>query len=108
MQGPQINDVTWEKQIEGPVNRDPQFALKAGQFHQVDGPKEPPGDEAGKPETEDLRHRTAVAQAGEYAEGLELKRLGFPPFQDGGDVLSQPLSLPECVLRCGRTKAARD
>ena len=30
---------------------------------------------------------------------LELKRLRFSPFQDGGDVLSQPLSLPERVLQ---------
>ena len=57
--------------------------------------QEPPGDEAGKLETENLRHRSAPAQTGEKSEGLELKRLRFSAFQDRGDVLSQPLSLPE-------------
>ena len=33
VQRPQINNVSREKQIEGPVNRNPQFVLKPGQFH---------------------------------------------------------------------------
>ena len=104
VQRPQINNVSREEQIERPVNRHPQLALKAGQFHQVDGSKEPPGDEAGKLEAENLRNCTPPPQTGEHAEGLELKRLGFSAFQDRDDVLGQPLSLPERVLGRGRTK----
>ena len=58
---PQINNVSLEKQIERPVDCHSQFALKAGQFHQVDGPKEPPGENAGKPEAENLRDGAAPA-----------------------------------------------
>ena len=65
VQRPQVDGVAREKQVEGPVDRHPQFAFKAGQFHQVDGPPEPPGDEAGELETENLRYRRAASQTGE-------------------------------------------
>src|SRR5262245_15665342 len=108
MERSQVNNVTREKQIESPVNRDAQFPLKAGQFQQVNGPKEPPGDEAGKLKTENLRHRTAPPQTDENAERLKLKRLRVSAIQDRGNVLSQLLSLPQRVLRGWRTKTARN
>jgi hypothetical protein len=103
-----MKNVTLEKEIEGPVNRHSQFALKAGKFHQVDRPKEPLGDEAGKLKTVNLCHSTAPPQAGEIAEGLELKRHWFSAIKDGGNILSEPLSLSYRILRSGRTKTACD
>src|ERR1043165_9475722 len=73
MERAQINNIAREEQIQRPVDRNTQLALKARQLDQVNRAPEPSGDEAGKSEPKNLGDGAAAAQAGQEAERLELK-----------------------------------
>ena len=72
VQRPQINNVAGKNRSRVQSIATRNLRSKAGQFHQVDGSKEPPGDEAGKLETENLRHRTAPAKPARTPRDLNL------------------------------------
>ncbi len=62
------DDVLRKEQIESPVEGDTGLLLKARQLHQVDCSPQPPRDESGEIDTQDIRHAGASADRRQLAE----------------------------------------
>ncbi len=105
--GAELVDVAGEEEVEGPVDHDPDFAVEAGEFGEVDGAPHEPGDEAGEFEAFDVGDGDAVSDGGEFAEAGEGEGLRLPASgEGGGDVGSHEFALAHGELGGGGAEGA--
>src|ERR1700677_285095 len=93
------NHVLRKEQIEGPFEGDPKFFLDSREFDEIEGSPQPPGDESGKIDPEDIPNSASPADRRQLSEGRESKRLFCCPLNGGAKVVSDPLSLTHSMLR---------
>ena len=68
-----LNEVLLEKNVERPIECDPQLLLEPRELAEIDRPPQPPGNEAGKVNAEDSRHTLALTDRSKQTEGFELE-----------------------------------
>src|SRR5215467_11526752 len=94
-EGLELHKVLGEEQIEGPVKRYPQFLFKAWEFAEIYGPPQPPGNESGKADAQDVGNSGAAADGGELADGGKGKRFLASAAHRRRQVVCQGLAFPQ-------------
>ena len=60
-----LNEVLREKQVECPIECNPEFLLDTRQLAEINRPPDPPGSEAGKVNTKNACHSGALTDGSE-------------------------------------------
>lgn len=102
-----LREVSWEGELQGPSQRDAQLLLPCQELRQIDGPPQPPGDESGEAQPEDLRDASVVPDRGELAESREAERRFRKALYRRDNVFRAAHCFAQSVLGAGRIRLAR-
>src|SRR6266566_7138800 len=102
--GLELDDVGRQQQVECPIRRHAELPVEAGKLHEVHGAPEPPRQEPGDLQAENLRDGRSVSERAHLAERVEREGLARRASDRGGDVRGEALRLANRVLSRRRAR----